>query len=94
MALTPVPSINLDNLPQEAVSLIETLAHRAKEADRLEEEENRLLREMLRLERLKNMVPRVRSSARSRLSSWSLNPEFTRRRSRRNRKSPPGARSS
>jgi hypothetical protein len=52
MALTPVPSINLESLPQEAISLIETLAQRAQEADRLEQE-NRLLREMLRLERLK-----------------------------------------
>ena len=52
MALTPVPSINLESLSKEAISLIETLALRAQEADRLEQE-NRLLREMLRLERLK-----------------------------------------
>jgi len=38
MALTPVPSINLESLPREAISLIETLAGRAQEADRLEQE--------------------------------------------------------
>ena len=38
MALTPVPSINLEGLPREAISLIETLASRAQEADRLEQE--------------------------------------------------------
>ena len=52
MALTPVPGINLESLPKEAIALIETLAQRAQEADRLAQE-NRLLREMLRLERLK-----------------------------------------
>ena len=57
MALTPVPSINLDSLPKEAISLIETLAERAQEADRLEQE-NRLLREMLRIERLKKYGPK------------------------------------
>src|SRR6267142_84781 len=57
MALTPVPSINLESLPKEAISLIETLAQRAQEADRLEQE-NRLLREMLRLERLKKYGPK------------------------------------
>ncbi|HET7238410.1 MAG TPA: IS66 family transposase, partial [Terrimicrobiaceae bacterium] len=49
MELKPVPGINLESLPEEARALIETLA---KEADRLEQEV-RLLREMLRLERLK-----------------------------------------
>ena len=57
MALTPVPSIDLESLPGEARSLIETLAERAQEADRLERE-NRLLREMLRLERLKKYGPK------------------------------------
>ena len=57
MALTPVPSINLESLPKEAMLLIETLAERAQEADRLEKE-NRLLREMLRLERLKKYGPK------------------------------------
>jgi transposase len=52
MALTPVSGINLESLPTEARALIETLAARAEEADRLEQEV-RLLREMLRLERLK-----------------------------------------
>jgi hypothetical protein len=50
MALTPIFGINLESLPKEALSLIEALAQRAQEADRLEQE-NRLLREMLRLER-------------------------------------------
>ena len=40
-----------------AEQLIETLAHRAQEADRLEQE-NGLLREMLRLERLKKYGPK------------------------------------
>jgi transposase len=52
MALTPVPGINPDSLPKETIAFIETLAQRAQEADRLEQEV-RLLREMLRLERLK-----------------------------------------
>jgi transposase len=54
MALKPVPGIDLESLPGEARSLIETLA---EEADRLEQE-NRLLREMLRLERLKKYGPK------------------------------------
>ena len=49
MAFRPIPGIDLESLPGEARALIETLA---EEADRLEQE-NRLLREMLRLERLK-----------------------------------------
>jgi hypothetical protein len=57
MALTPVPTINLQSLPKEAIALIETLAERAQKADRLEKE-NRLLREMLRLERLKKYGPK------------------------------------
>ena len=73
MALTPVPSINLDNLPQEAVSLIETLAHRAKEADRLEQE-NRLLREMLRLERLKKYGPKSEKLSEEQVELLELEP--------------------
>jgi len=73
MALTPVPSINLDNLPQEAVSLIETLAHRAKEADRLEQE-NRLLREMLRLERLKKYGPKSEKLSEEQVELMELEP--------------------
>jgi len=57
MALTPVPSINLESLPSEAISLIETLAGRAQEADRLEQE-NRLLREMIRIMRLEKYGPK------------------------------------
>lgn len=52
MGLKPVPDIDLESLPGEARLLIERLAERAQEADRLEQEV-RLLREMLRLERLK-----------------------------------------
>jgi hypothetical protein len=52
MALRPIPGIDLESLPGEARLLIERLAERAQEADRLEQEV-RLLREMLRLERLK-----------------------------------------
>ena len=73
MALTPVPSINLDNLPREAVSLIETLAHRAKEADRLEQE-NRLLREMLRLERLKKYGPKSEKLSEEQVELLELEP--------------------
>ena len=54
MALRPIPGIDLESWPGEARSLIETLA---EEADRLEQE-NRLLREMLRLERLKKYGPK------------------------------------
>ena len=57
MALTPVPGIHLESLPGEARLLIERLAERAQEADRLEQEV-RLLREMLRLERLKKYGPK------------------------------------
>ena len=57
MALTPFLGIDLESLPEEARSLIETLAQRAQDADRLEQE-NRLLREMLRLERLKKYGPK------------------------------------
>ena len=73
MALTPVPSINLDNLPKEAISLIETLAHRAQEADRLEQE-NRLLREMLRLERLKKYGPKSEKLSEEQVELLELEP--------------------
>ena len=73
MALTPVPSINLDNLPKEAISLIETLAHRAQEADRLEQE-NRLLREMLRLERLRKYGPKSEKLSEEQVELLELEP--------------------
>jgi transposase len=55
MALTSVPGINLESLPKEAMALIETLV---QDADRLERE-NRLLREMLRFERLKKYEAQI-----------------------------------
>ena len=73
MALTPVPSINLESLPKEAVSLIETLAQRAQEADRLEQE-NRLLREMLRLERLKKYGPKSEKLSEEQVELLELEP--------------------
>ena len=73
MALTPVPSINLESLPKEAVSLIETLAHRAQEADRLEQEV-RLLREMLRLERLKKYGPKSEKLSEEQVELLELEP--------------------
>src|ERR1700704_6515844 len=73
MALRPVPSINLESLPKEAVSLIETLAHRAQEADRLEQE-GRLLREMLRLERLKKYGPKSEKLSEEQVELLELEP--------------------
>jgi len=73
MALTPVPSINLESLPREAVSLIETLASRAQEADRLEQEV-RLLREMLRLERLRKYGPKSEKLSDEQLGLLELEP--------------------
>ena len=73
MALTPVPSIDLESLPGEARSLIETLAERAQEADRLEQE-NRLLREMLRLERLKKYGPKSEKLSEEQVELLELEP--------------------
>ena len=73
MALTPVPSINLESLPREAVSLIETLASRAQEADRLEQEV-RLLREMIRLMRLKKYGPKSEKLSDEQLGLLELEP--------------------
>ena len=73
MALTPVPSINLESLPKEAISLIETLAERAQEADRLEQE-NRLLREMLRLEGLKKYGPKSEKLSEEQVELLELEP--------------------
>jgi transposase len=73
MALTPVPSIDLESLPVEARSLIETLALRAQEADRLEQE-NRLLREMLRLERLKKYGPKSEKLSEEQVELLELEP--------------------
>ena len=73
MALTPVPSIDLESLPGEARSLIETLAERAQEADRLERE-NRLLREMLRLERLKKYGPKSEKLSEEQVELLELEP--------------------
>jgi transposase len=52
MTLSTVPDIDINSLPQGAQALIETLSKRAGEADRLEQE-NRILKELLRLERIK-----------------------------------------
>ena len=73
MALTPVPSIDLESLPGEARSLIERLAERAQEADRLEQE-NRLLREMLRLERLKKYGPKSEKLSEEQVELLELEP--------------------
>ena len=73
MALTPVPSIDLESLPGEARSLIEILAERAQEADRLERE-NRLLREMLRLERLKKYGPKSEKLSEEQVELLELEP--------------------
>ncbi len=73
MALTPVPSIDLESLPGEARSLIETLAERAQEADRLEQEV-RLLREMLRLERLKKYGPKSEKFSEEQVELLELEP--------------------
>jgi transposase len=73
MALTPVPAINLDSLSKEAVSLMETLAQRAQEAERLEQE-NRLLREMLRLERLKRYGPKSEKLSEQQIELLELEP--------------------
>ena len=73
MALTPVPSINLESLPKEAISLIETLAERAQEADRLEQE-NRLLREMLRIERLRKYGPKSEKLSEEQVELLELEP--------------------
>ena len=73
MALTPVPSINLESLPREAISLIETLAGRAQEADRLEEE-NRLLREMIRIMRLEKYGPKSEKLSDEQLGLLELEP--------------------
>ena len=73
MALTPVPSINLESLPMEAISLIETLAGRAQEADRLEQE-NRLLREMIRIMRLEKYGPKSEKLSDEQLGLLELEP--------------------
>ena len=73
MALTPIPSIDLESLPGEARSLIETLAERAQQADRLEQE-NRLLREMLRLERLKKYGPKSEKLSEEQVELLELEP--------------------
>jgi transposase len=73
MALISVPSVDLESLPIEAKSLIETLAHRAKEADRLEQEV-RLLREMLRLERLKKYGPKSEKLSEEQVELLELEP--------------------
>ena len=59
MTLNTVPDIDIESLPQGVQSLIESLSKRAQEAEKLEatknhlEQENRILRELLRLERIK-----------------------------------------
>ena len=73
MALTPIFGINLESLPKEALSLIEALAQRAQEADRLEQE-NRLLREMLRLERLKKYGPKSEKLSEEQVELLELEP--------------------
>ena len=73
MALTPVPSINLENLPREAVSLIETLASRAQEAEPAGQEV-RLLREMIRLMRLKKYGPKSEKLSDEQLGLLELEP--------------------
>ena len=73
MALKPVPGIDLESLPEEARSLIETLAQRAQDADRLEQE-NRLLREMLRLERLKRYGPKSEKLSEEQIELLELEP--------------------
>ena len=74
MALKPVPGIDLESLPEEARSLIETLAQRAQDADRLEQE-NRLLREMLRLERLKKYGPKGEKLSEEQVELLELEPD-------------------
>ena len=73
MALAPFPSIDLESLPREARSLIETLAERAQETDRLERE-NRLLRETLRLERLKKYGPKSERLSEEQVERLELEP--------------------
>ena len=68
-----VPSIDLESLPGEARSLIERLAERAQEDDRLERE-NRLLREMLRLERLKKYGPKSEKLSEEQVELLELEP--------------------
>jgi transposase len=70
MALRPISGIDLESLSGEARSLIETLA---KEADRLERE-NRLLREMLRLERLKKYGPQSERLSEEQIEFLELEP--------------------
>ena len=52
MTLNTVPGIDIERLPKEAQILIELLSKRAQEADRLEQE-IRILKELLRRERIK-----------------------------------------
>ena len=73
MALQPVPGIDLESLPEETRSLIETLVQRAQDADRLEQE-NRLLREMLRLERLKKYGPKSEKLSEEQIELLELEP--------------------
>ena len=77
----------------KARSLIETLAERAQEANGLEQE-NRLLREMLRLERLKKYGPKSEKLSEEQVELLELEPGVHAQEVERNPQPPPGARDS
>lgn len=73
MALVAIPGINLETLPAEAREWMETLAGRAQKTEELEQE-NRILREIIRLIRLQKYGPKSEKLSEAQLVLLDLEP--------------------